>query len=380
MADLKSARPIAGLPGLGSEFWKATTAHLLNDVDSVAAQCLVPSTSEGTLVSDMVAQNLIQHWSAFSPLAKDCPKYTTMFEKAEVGTIAGFTALKIPVQFHSSGFQDGSAISDDAVTYFHGTRSLLVPSICLVGLQPSQMSHGETGIWINSCVTDALFWNSTLFDIFPHLVLEVLVSKSCIVANRRVRAGSSTRAVAVANKVRIQHIIVLRPPEALIEFQDGLRRAILLTITDFHPNLDSQNANDTANEVWQMAAARYSHRQIPGAFDTSYSLNTIRIAPLVSCLSLLMASILAAMVISNPCKRAERLRAHHWSDIPTAIKTWLNDRFPGINICFNQTVNLHPPTWNLVPMWSVQPWGSAALNPDDTVHESEKDAILEFCS
>ena len=99
MADLRSARPIAGLPGLGSEFWKATTAHLLNDVDSVAAQCLVPSTSEGTLVSDIVAQNLIQHWSAFFPLAKDCPKYTTMFEKAEVGTIAGFTALNCSVSF-----------------------------------------------------------------------------------------------------------------------------------------------------------------------------------------------------------------------------------------------------------------------------------------
>ena len=41
MTDLRSARPIAGLPGLGSEFWQSTTAHLLNDVDSVAAQCLI---------------------------------------------------------------------------------------------------------------------------------------------------------------------------------------------------------------------------------------------------------------------------------------------------------------------------------------------------
>ena len=208
LPTLKSARPYIGLPGIGHSFWIHSTAHMMNDIPFIVSNFRIPDLTDwcdpDKCINHRSIQDRIRNWSTvFKPLEKG-PLYEPCWGSAEAGLVKDSLSIRIPMKtnFPQTWYQDGT-IMNEPKKYYHGARSTLVPEICYFGLNPSLLSHGKEGVWINTCLPEALQWNMTFFDQFPSLALELAVESECICTNRRVRAGSMTRAVATSNQVRI---------------------------------------------------------------------------------------------------------------------------------------------------------------------------------
>ena len=376
LATLKSARPFLGLPGIGHAFWNSSTAHMMNDIPSIVSNFRIPDLTEWSSPDNCINHNAIldrlKTWStAFKPLDQGS-LYEPCWDRAEIGRVKEAMAIRIPIKtnFPQNWYQDGSCIKEPK-KYFHGTRSSLVPEICWAGLNPSLLSHGKIGLWINTCLPEALQWNMTFFDQFPSLALELAVESECICSNRRVRAGSLTRAVATINQFRIIAIIAMIPSLALNEFQLEMGATVRKTIASLHPTAPPEFVTSICVKTFQLAGYRYSYRSIPGAFSTRFAGISNEVLPLVSCLSIILASILSAFSLQNPVKKGQRISMHFWDDIPTVFQQWLLNRFPNIDGCMMPGNSDDPPDWNISRAWKLEPWSFQPDDPIFTIHPIE---------
>lgn len=366
LTRIRSARPGLGLPGLGHEFWRATESHLLNDPVSKATNCVMPDLLGGSPVILDSWWPILKNWQTSFVSSEENPKYVPAWTLTEMGMIDGITVVRVPVlsTFAQNVYQDGSPLRLDRF-FYHGTRSTLVPFICFSGLKPSPLSHGQTGIWVNTSATEALQWNNTPFDLVPSLALEVTAASDSSCSNRRVRAGSQTKAVVTTGSIRIQAIILRVPSQEIVRFQSGLRQAVFGTVAaqiGTRPQNDAE-ITEICNEMFHLAGYRYTYRSIPGFFSTEFAGNWSEVRPIVSCLSAQLASILAALELRNPIKKATKLLAHRWDDVPIRLQHWLLEEFPGIHDCFTKGSSSSPPSLECFTFWKVSVWDIPAPEP-----------------
>ena len=188
------------------------------------------------------------------------------------------------------------------------------------------------------------------------------MESECICTNRRVRAGSMTRAVATSNQVRIIAIILMAPSQAVHEFQLEMGAAVTNTAKSLHSTEQPELIKQICIKTFHLAGYRYSYRSIPGAFSTRFAGVASEVLPFVSCLSIILASILSAFSLQNPVKKGQRIGMRHWDDVPTALQHRLLSRFPNIDQCMKPGSSDNPPDWSISRSWKLEPW---SFQPDD---------------
>ena len=376
---IKAAIPTMNMPGIGSKFWRnpmditnkaATDRTLVSGYTRVAPM-------EGDVVTAETLSSLLDQWQKDVRQQTESishhPRYQ-MGNLPELGYLGGHPVVKLAVKYNGPAqtWQNGVPRTEPANcnTWWHATRSALVPSILAEGLSATIVSHGYKGLWVNTHAPSALCWTVNMLDPFPTVLFQLEIQKDILVHNSEVQAGSVHRSVACTGvgqtfpNLQIKAVALRIPTKSHRKWALGLRHAIMSTIIECTQNLDDQAKNQNLQrflfrEVWHVTAWRLCYHGAEGAMDYTFGGPFEQITPLSANLSLTITEIVAGLKAKNPSTKLRHLYNVPRDAVPRPILIWLLDKYPRIDSIFSPvspTAVADGSIWDISTVLKVKPW------------------------
>ena len=220
------------LPGIGSDYWKHTRAHLFCGYmpPSFPKSLIQPARQWSEHLIQQYLETACLLWDSRDPQTISTVQWSDAEILLEPNTVP---LLHIPVQPRSTGkYQNGSVIKEENITTFHGTRETNIRSILSSGIHPSPRSHGQIGIWANYSLREALNWTPTVVDLSPSLAIAITGDIRSSHQNSGIASGNYNRMIfrsLTAQRlppVFISSIITGIPSALRMDWYNGLASAI----------------------------------------------------------------------------------------------------------------------------------------------------------
>ena len=376
---IQAAIPSLNLPGIGSKFWqnpRDITNKAATD-KTLASGYVRVDPMEGEIISADSLQCMLDQWRKDVILQTmsitNHPKFQ-LETKTEIGYLGGHpvAVMKINYTGPTGTWQNGSSrkLPANSNTWWHATRSSLIPSILAEGLKATIVSHGYKGLWVNTHAPSALCWTTNVLDPFPTVVFQLEIQKDTLVHNSEVQAGNVHRSVACTEagqtlpNLQIRAVALRIPTKHHRNWALGLRHAIMSTVievTQYHPHQEQipQLQRDLFQEVWHLTTWRLCYHGADGAMDYSFGGPFEQVTPLSANLSLTITEIIAGLKAKSPSTRLRHLYNVPLDAIPKPILVWLLEQYPRIDTIFSP---VSPPAvsegriWDIHSVIQVKPW------------------------
>ena len=213
LADLPTSRQpsifvdeterIHSLPGLGSEFWKSSRAHLFSGTLPPVLPHDILTFSQN--YNETVVKNTIKFFR--TEIGRAVPNNRLQWDKTAVLKNSDGYFIRVPVTDTFSEYQNGERVCEHPTILFHGTRAVNLTGILQAGLHSSELSHGVKGLWLNSNHEAALNWNQSALDYSPGIALEVAAEPEFLRQNRRIKGQGEGK--------ENRHCLELQPGQTL---------------------------------------------------------------------------------------------------------------------------------------------------------------------
>ena len=383
---IKTARPTAGLPGLGSNFWTSSRFHMDDSAQraTLAEQYPRLAPMEGSIITAQDCNELLGQWvnevtSKASELSAT-PSFSISEGSWTVGNLGGHTVVKLDLKYNGEEncWQNGKPCTEplNSNIWWHATRSPLIPSILAHGLKATIVSHGYKGLWVNTHAASALSWTVNPFDLFPTVLFQLRIQKDILVHNSKVQAGNVHRSVACTPlgetlpNIIIQALYIRIPTVQHRNWQLGLRKALHCTITKItqYDRVDSTQVDELFEEIWHLTSWRTCYYDVPDSRTLKFGGPFQSTSILAANLSMTLAEIIAGLRAKSVNTKLRHFHNVPLEAVPKPVQDWLESNYPRINTLFSP---VSPDAVQSGSIWqfhnkiAVSPWSVSdkSLNP-----------------
>ena len=370
LEDVPSSRRLS-LPGLGSEFWQHSRAHIYAGA--------LPPSMPSSIVEFACLRNQCDHQVFFRYLFDQLRPFDTGpyagLQWNNVGVLNDSlqsVLLRIPLHTTFSTWQNEEPIHGQPPVKFHGTREVNLPGVLTQGLHSSAISHGVTGLWVNSSLQNALTWNQSALDASPGLALEVAHDPDLCRQNRDIMghgAGRDTRfCIQLQNhqrlpSVRVVALIVAMPTRVrwawftqYLQMLPVMFRYVL-SLPLGH-SLHESKLDEVCRQFHRLTAFRLAYgsqahamkSQFGGPFEMVYS-GIVHI-------SIALTRFLWIAQLESVPHRTKAFPSFRMSQLPHPIRLFLVQKWPELHSWTNwdSIDDCSMLEWQLGPMIHVSPW------------------------
>ena len=361
-----------GLPGLGSDYWKYTRAHL-------QASSMPPFFNDEFRLpaSNYNDSQVSTYLSMLRMICSESGSFSEpMWCAAEVQErFKKFPLVFVPIlPCPRYQYQSGLMLKSDNVTVFHGTREANLGNIWYSGLHPSPMSHGVVGLWCNFCLEEALTWTPTVVDLAPTLALAVEGDRSTVKQNRNIAAGNYNRMVftpmqdSLLPSVMIRFLITGIPSWTRLAWYSALRKALRHSFRSILQLTCNEEYIAPEDLVYTLAARTHVLTSLRLAYggsnltDLSVGIHTGLEYMVVAQLRALLADLCWTLSLSSVEHRRDRL-INTWLDFfPKPLLHVILQFFPNLNQFTSSRPTGIAPSWILAQVQSVKKIGQTAVD------------------
>ena len=367
---------IHSLPGLGSEFWRSSRAHLFCGTLPPAfpeefnkfAQHFHPDTLECT----------VKHFR--TEINRAMPVNNLQWNRLTIQDCDDGYFMRIPMCDSFHVYQNGEPVIDTPTILYHGTRAVNLLGILSNGLQSSEVSHGVKGLWLNSKHEAALNWNQSAFDFAPGIALEVAADPAYLRQNRRIMGQGEGR--------ENRHCLELQPDQDLpsaniCALHIGLPKdqrikwyvqtSELFTHTvDYLVQLpcnapasrfDAEIRARISTMLQTVTAFRLAYYSAETSMNEDFGGPYRKVLQAVIPLSIAITKFMWIIQLSSINKRSMMLPKFHMKNLPLVWRLFLTAKWPNLHHWTNwQDIDDNSRSdWNLDKFVQVRPWSPVVM-------------------
>ena len=368
----RSALPQGGLPGLGNRFWQRAQAHLqessqadelivssFRTLDPFLGEPLHPFQLHSSLDKWRIAVEKIGY--KLSSAYQMC-KFRIHPGPAETVMFGNQPALQLNIVNLPDKWQTGQLIQTvSPTTFFHATRSALVPSILTLGARASPLSHGEVGLWVNSNPDMAWTWTINPLDAFPCVLFRIRADSNQVRRNAAISQGNIHRSVICdpaqgpLPNVQITSIYVKIPSQTHADWLSSFRTQLMNSIVDVCGAQPAHIIALVQTEVWQLTSWRFCYSAADGSQSPDFGGPFNEVSPVSINLSMNLSAFLQALAATSARTRLRHLKKIAINTIPHRLLTWMEAEYPGLRQLLSSPAHI-PGIWSVEPRVQVHRW------------------------
>ena len=370
LEDLSTSGSLS-LPGLGSEFWQYTRAHIFAGT--------LPPSMPASILRFANLSDQCDHRLFFRYLFDQLQPYNTGkhggLQWTSVGVLnnpAQQVLFRIPMHTTFGTWQNDEPIHGSPPVKFHGTREVNLPGILTKGLHSSACSHGVTGLWVNSSMQNALTWNQSVLDASPGLALEVAHEPLFCRQNKDIMGQGSGRESRFCIQlqehqslpsVRVTALIVAMPTRVRWTWFTQYLQMLPVMINymlslPLNHSLPTSRIDDVCKQFHRLTAFRLAYGAMAEAMKPPFGGPYDLVYSGIISVSIALTRFLWIAQLDSVPHRTKAFPRFRMSQIPHPMRLFLVQKWPELHSWTNWD-NLHDPSmteWQLGPMTQVSPW------------------------